>query len=315
MTMPDYGPVLNEVFPLCLGGNIFGWTISQEESFAVLDAYAAAGGNFIDTADVYSVWAEGNSGGESETIIGNWMKARGNRDGMIIATKVGQLTGVSGDAVRKAAEDSLRRLQVDQIDLYYTHIDDAATPLEDTLGALNELMQAGKVREIGASGYTEERLAEALAVSDREGFARYRALQPHYNLLERGAYEGSLQDLCEREGLACISFFSLARGFLTGKYRPGQQADTKRGDFAWTDEWDERSLALIGALDAIAESHDVPVGAVALAWLREQPTVLAPIASARTVAQLEEILPMATLELDADELAQLTNAGALPTGA
>jgi len=313
--MPDYGPVLNEVFPLCLGGNIFGWTISQEESFAVLDAYAAAGGNFIDTSDVYSVWAEGNSGGESETIIGNWMQERGNRDKIIVATKVGQLGGVSGGAVRKAAEDSLRRLQVDHIDLYYTHIDDPEVPLEDTLGALDELFKAGKVREIAASGYTAERLALALEVSDREGFARYRALQPHYNLLERDAYEGDLQDLCEREGLACIPFFSLARGFLTGKYRPGQQADTKRGNFAWTDEWDERSLALIGALDEIAAEHGVKVGAVALAWLRAQPTVLAPIASARTVAQLEEILPMATLELDAGELARLTDAGALATGA
>ena len=313
--MPDYGPVLNEVFPLCLGGNIFGWTISQEESFAVLDAYAAAGGNFIDTSDVYSVWVEENSGGESETIIGNWMQERGNRDKIIVATKVGQLGGVSGSAVRKAAEDSLRRLQVDHIDLYYTHIDDPEVPLEDTLGALDELFKAGKVREIAASGYTAERLALALEVSDREGFARYRALQPHYNLLERDAYEGDLQDLCEREGLACIPFFSLARGFLTGKYRPGQQADTKRGNFAWTDEWDERSLALIGALDEIAAEHGVKVGAVALAWLRAQPTVLAPIASARTVAQLEEILPMATLELDADELARLTDAGALATGA
>lgn len=313
--MPDYGPVLNEVFPLCLGGNIFGWTISQEESFAVLDAYAAAGGNFIDTSDVYSVWAEGNSGGESETIIGNWMKDRGNRDKIIVATKVGQLGGVSGDAVRKAAEDSLRRLQVDHIDLYYTHIDDPEVPLEDTLGALDELHKAGKVREIAASGYTAERLALALGVSDREGFARYRALQPHYNLLERDAYEGELQDLCEREGLACIPFFSLARGFLTGKYRPGQEADTKRGNFAWTDEWDDRSLALIGALDDIAAEHGVKVGAVALAWLHAQPTVLAPIASARTVAQLEEILPMATLELDADELARLTDAGALAAGA
>ena len=313
--MPDYGPVLDEVFPLCLGGNIFGWTASQEESFTVLDAYAAAGGNFIDTSDVYSVWAEGNSGGESETIIGNWMSSRRNRDSVIIATKFGQLGGVSAGAVHKAAEDSLRRLQVDHIDLYYAHIDDPEVPLEDTLGALDALRKAGKVREIAASGYTAERLAEALAVSDREGFARYRALQPHYNLLERDAYEGELQDLCEREGLACIPFFSLARGFLTGKYRPGQEADTKRGNFAWTDEWDDRSRALIGALDDVAAEHGVKVGAVALAWLRAQPTVLAPIASARTAAQLEEILPMATLELDADDLARLTDAGALTAGA
>jgi len=212
-------------------------------------------------------------------------------------------------------EDSLRRLQVDHIDLYYAHIDDPEVPLEDTLGAFDELKKAGKIREIAASGYTAERLAEALAVSDREGFARYRALQPLYNLLERDPYEGALQDLCEQEGLACIPFFSLARGFLTGKYRPGQEADTKRGDFAWTDEWDDRSRGLIAALDEVSQAHNVPIGAVSLAWLRAQPTVLAPIASARTVAQLQDIIAMATLELSSDEVDQLTDAGALPAGA
>jgi aryl-alcohol dehydrogenase-like predicted oxidoreductase len=315
MTMPDYGSVLSKTYPLCLGGNVFGWTMNDEESYAVLDAYAAAGGNFVDTADVYSVWVDGHSGGESETIIGEWMRSRGNRDQMIVATKVGQLSGVGAADIRKGADDSLRRLQTDHIDLYYVHKDDEATPLEETLGALNELVQAGKVGDIGLCGYTPERLSAALAISDREGFARYRAIQPHYNLLERDAYEGPLQELSEREGLACVPFFSLARGFLTGKYRPGVTAETKRGGFGWTDEWDDRSKAVLAALDDVAERRNAPIAAVALAWLRAQPTVHSPIASARTVAQLEEILPMADLELSADEVAQLTDAGALSASA
>ena len=313
--MPDNGSVLSKTYPLCLGGNVFGWTMDEAESHAVLDAYADAGGNFVDTADVYSVWVDGHSGGESEAIIGSWMKKRGNRADVVVATKVGQLNGVSGDAVRKGAEESLKRLQTDYIDLFYMHKDDEATPLEETLGALNELVDAGKVREIGASGYTAERLGQALEISQRDGLARYRVLQPHYNLLERQAYEGALQDLCEREGLACVPFFSLARGFLTGKYRPGVEADTKRGAFAWTDEWDDRAKSVLAALDTIAERRGVPVAAVSLAWLRAQPTVHSPIASARTVEQLVQLLPVAQLELDDDEVAALTDAGALSKSA
>jgi aryl-alcohol dehydrogenase-like predicted oxidoreductase len=289
--------------------------MTEEESHRVLDAYAAAGGNFVDTADVYSIWVDSNSGGESETMIGRWMSSRGNRDSIVVATKAGQLGGVRADAIHNAADDSLRRLGTDHIDLYYTHIDDPAVPLEETLGALDELVRAGKVLDIGASGYTAERLAEALAVQDREGLARYRAVQPLYNLLERDAYEGPLQDLCEREGIACMPFFSLARGFLTGKYRPGVEAETKRGNFAWTDEWDDRARAILAALDAVAEHRNAPVAAIALAWLRAQPTVHAPVASARTVAQLDELLPAARIELDADEVAQLTDAGALSKSA
>lgn len=308
--MTEYGGILRDAYPLCLGGNIFGWTIGEEESFAVLDAYAAAGGNLIDTADVYSVWADGNSGGESESIIGSWMASRGNRDEIIVATKVGALTGVSADEVRAGAEDSLRRLQTDRIDLYYTHKDDEAVPLEETLGALDALVREGKVRELGASGYSAARLGEALAVSDRESLSRYQVIQPHYNLLERDAYEGELQDLCEREGLACLPFFSLARGFLTGKYRPGEEADTLRGGFAWGGEWDARTTALLEALDAVAADHGTTDAAVALAWLHAQPTVAAPIASARTAEQLSQLVPMAALELDAGELERLTRAGA-----
>jgi aryl-alcohol dehydrogenase-like predicted oxidoreductase len=299
-----------EVHPICLGGNIFGWTIDEQESFAVLDAYADAGGNFVDTADVYSVWVDGHSGGESETIIGRWLSARGNRADMVVATKVGQLDGVGAQSIEAAVDASLRRLGTDYIDLYYTHVDDPEIPLEETLGALDALVRGGKVRQIGASGYTAARLSEALEISDREGLTRYAALQPQYILIERGNYENGLLEVCEREELACIPFFGLARGFLTGKYRPGADVDTKRGDFAWTEGFDDRSLAVLEALDDVSVKHGTTVAAVALAWLLAQPTVRAPIASARTVAQLRELLPAAELHLDSADLERLTEVSA-----
>lgn len=302
-------PVLSQVTRLCLGGNVFGWTMDQAESFAVLDAYTAGGGNFIDTADSYSRWVDGHVGGESELIIGQWLKSRRNRDQVILATKFGQLLGVRADSVRAAAEGSLRRLQTDYIDLYYAHIDDAGVRLEETLGALSELVAEGKVRSVGASGYSADRLAAALDISDRHGYPRYTALQPLYNLIERGGYEGGLQDLCVRENIACLPFFSLARGFLTGKYRPGVQAETKRGGFAWTGEWDDRSLRVLAALDEVADAHGTTVAAVSLAWLSAQPGVLDPIASARTPGQLSELLPALDLELADDEIRHLTEAG------
>jgi aryl-alcohol dehydrogenase-like predicted oxidoreductase len=307
-------PVLSRVSRLCLGGNVFGWTMSEDESFAVLDAYADSGGNFLDTADSYSLWVDGHQGGESETIIGRWMKARGNRDALILATKFGQLIGVRAGNVRASIEGSLRRLQTDYIDLYYAHVDDAGVPLEETLGVLDELVKEGKVRAIGASGYSAARLAEALAISDRESLPRYVAVQPLYNMMERQQYEGELQELCLREEIACMPFFGLARGFLTGKYRAGQQAETKRGSFAWTSEWDARSDRVLAALDAVAQAHYTTVPAVALAWLGAQPGVLSPLASARTVEQLRELLPMATLELAGHELRRLTEAGAVTSG-
>src|SRR5947209_5498887 len=214
-----------DVFALCLGGNVFGWTADEPQSFAVLDAYAAAGGNFIDTADVYSAWVPGHAGGESETIIGRWMAARGTRNRMIIATKVGMkpgLKGLSPASIRTAANGSLQRLGVDRIDLYYAHADDPDTPLVDSLRAFDALVQDGKVRYIAASNYTAPRLAEALAISRREGLARYIGLQPHYNLVNRDDYEGQLRDVCVREGLACFPYYALAKGFLSGKYRAGR---------------------------------------------------------------------------------------------
>jgi len=300
-----------DVFPLALGGNVFGWTANQEESFAVLDAYAAAGGNFIDTADMYSAWAPGNSGGESETIIGRWMKARGNRDRMIIGTKVGMLeplSGLSANTIPVAAEQSLGRLQTDRIDLYYAHKDDPKTPLEETLGAFDTLVREGKVRYIAASNYAAPRLVEALDVSKRRGFARFVALQPHYNLVERKEYEGELAEVVRREGLSAIPYFALAKGFLTGKYRPGTP-EVKSARAAGASAYlNERGLKVLAALDEVAGAHHTTVAAVALAWLLAQPTVVAPIASARTAAQLADILPFVELRLSKEELRKLSAA-------
>jgi aryl-alcohol dehydrogenase (NADP+) len=297
-----------DVFGLCLGGNVFGWTADRETSFAVLDAYAAAGGNFIDTADVYMAGAPGNSGGESETIIGEWMAARDNRDSIVIATKVGKLAGLDNlraETIRRAADDSLRRLGVDHIDLYYAHFDDTETPLAETLGAFGELIDAGKVRAIAASNYSGARLAEALETADREGLPRYVALQPHYNLMERD-YESDQRAVCEREDIACFPFYALAKGFLTGKYRPGgEDVDSPRAEGA-KQYLDERGEKMLAALDEIAAAHDTEVAAVALAWLREQDTVLAPIASARNTDQLGPLLASVPLTLSDDELSRLS---------
>jgi aryl-alcohol dehydrogenase-like predicted oxidoreductase len=298
-----------DVFGLCLGGNVFGWTADRDASFAVLDAYAAAGGNFIDTADVYMARAPGNSGGESETIIGEWMAARtGMRDAIVIATKVGKLAGLDNlraETIRRAADDSLRRLGTDHIDLYYAHFDDTETPLAETLGAFGQLIEAGKVRAIAASNYSGARLAEALAVSEREGLPRYVALQPHYNLMERD-FESDQQSVCEREDISVFPFYALAKGFLTGKYRPdGKDIDSPRAEGAAA-YLGERGERMVAALDEVAAAHDTDPAAVALAWLRAQPTVLAPIASARNVDQLQPLLASVSLELSDEELAALT---------
>lgn len=300
-----------DVFPLCLGGNVFGWTLDEQGSFEVLDAYVAAGGNFVDTSDAYSMWIPGNSGGESETILGSWMASRGNRDRVVVATKVGMAPGregLSATTIRAAVEDSLRRLQTDYVDLYYAQYDDERTPLEETLHAFDALVGEGKVRHIAASSYRAARLAEALAVSDAAGIARYVALQPHYNLVERDEYERELAPLCEREGLACIPYWSLAQGFLSGKYRAGgPRVESARSAMAGS-YLDERGVAVLAALDEVAAAHTAPVAAVALAWLAAQPTVVAPIASSRTVDQLAELLQMVELRLSAEQLERLSAA-------
>jgi aryl-alcohol dehydrogenase-like predicted oxidoreductase len=303
-----------DVFPLNLGGNVFGWTADEATSHAVLDAFTDAGGNFLDTADGYTAWVPGNEGGESEAIIGSWLQRRGRRDDVVIATKVSQhpaRKGLGHDNVLAAAEDSLRRLGTDHIDIYYAHFDDPETPLEETLAAFDELVRAGKVRYVAGSNYSAERVAEALAIQDREGYARWVALQPHYNLVERAGFEdGGLRELAEREGLAVVPYYALASGFLTGKYRDAEEAgDSPRAGGA-AKYLDDRGRRVLGALDEVAAAHDVPVTAVSIAWLAARPTVVAPIASARNVAQLDALFQGATLELAPDEIAALDAASA-----
>jgi len=296
-----------EVSPLSFGGNVFGWTADEATSFQLLDAYVEAGGNFVDTADVYSAWKPGNSGGESEEIIGRWLAARGRPDDLVIATKVGSLEsakGTSRDSVRRGVEASLRRLGVDAIDLYYAHVDDQDTPIEETVTALAELVAEGKVRAIGASNFTAERLQAALDVSAREGVARFEVLQNRYNLVERGAYEGELADLLIREGIASAPYSALASGFLTGKYRGGE-VDSPRAGGA-SKYYDDHGRALLEVLDRVAEAHGASVTTVSLAWLRAQPSVTAPIASARDLTQLPDLLASMDLELTADEVRELS---------
>jgi aryl-alcohol dehydrogenase-like predicted oxidoreductase len=300
-----------DVHSLCLGGNVFGWTLDEEQSFAVLDAYFQAGGNFIDTADIYGRRGEGM--GASERIIGRWIAARGVRAQLVIATKVGmspERPGLSRAAIENGIEGSLGRLGIDTIDLYYAHEDDLNTALEETLGAFQQLILDGKIRYAAASNYSAERLRQALALGEREEMARYVALQPHYNLLERD-YENELVPLCERDELACIPYFGLARGFLSGKYRRGGvEIQSPRAEGVRESYVNDRGFAVLAALDEIAAAHDSSVAAVALAWLGAQPTVLAPIASARTPEQLRELLDAAELELSAAEIARLSAAGA-----
>ena len=294
-----------DVHPLCLGGNVFGWTADEDESFAVLDAYREAGGNFIDTADVYL----SPNPGISETIIGKWMAARDNRDEIVIATKVGADGGLGEANIREHVDGSLRRLGTDRVDLYYAHKDDPDTPIEETLRTFDSLVGDGKVRHIAASNFTAERLEESLATSAREGLAAYVALQPHYNLMERRDYEAELAPVVAEHGLGVMPYFSLAKGFLTGKYRPdGDAVDSPRAEGAAEYLDTPRGPAVLEALDAVADDHGEPLAAVALAWLAARSGVTAPIASARNEEQLTGILPVATLELSAEEIERLTEA-------
>lgn len=305
-----------DVFPLCLGGNVFGWTLDEQRSFEVLDAYVAAGGNFIDTADVYG--GRGIGQGASERIIGRWMAARGNREQLAIATKVGFAEGVSGlapDTIARAIDLSLERLGTDRVDLYYAHADDANVPLEETLGAFGELIERGKIRYAAASQYSAQRLERALELGGSEGRARYVVLETEYNLLER-AYERELQPLCERVGLPCAPFFALARGFLTGKYRrEGAEVSSPRAAGVRESYFNDRGFRTLEALDEVAAAHGSAPATVALAWLAAQPTVIAPIASATSVEQLAELVASARLQLAPEEIERLSAASALPAGA
>lgn len=286
-----------EVFPLCLGGNGFGWTADAAESQQVLDAYAAYGGNFIDTADMYSEWAPGHVGGESETIIGSWMKSRGNRGQVVISSKVCKLStraGLSPKNIAAACDDSLRRLQTDFIDLYYAHAEDPGTPIEETLQAFNALVTAGKVRFIASSNFSAGSMQAALEASLSHKLAAFAGVQNNYNLLFRSEYENGMRDTVVRNGLSIMPYFGLARGFLSGKYRRGVVVESQRANGA-AEYQNERGWRTLEVIDEIAERHKVSVAAVALAWLRAQPTVSTPIASARTVQQLAEIMQQATL--------------------
>ena len=292
---------------------MFGWTIDEERSFAVLDAYVQGAGNFIDTADIYGSSGPDGPGG-SERIIGRWIAARANRDRLVIATKVGssaELPGLSEATIHEAVEGSLQRLGIEQIDLYYSHRDDPDTPLQETLGAFQRLIDEGKIRYAAASNYSAERLSEALRIGEREGMASYVALQPHYNLMERERYEGELRAVCERHGLACLPYFGLARGFLTGKYRgDGEDVSSPRAASVRARYLNDRGFAVLAALDEVAASHGTTVAAVALAWLLAQPTVVGPIASATSPQQLAELLPSTDLKLSQHELELLASASA-----
>lgn len=287
-----------DVHPLYLGGNTFGWTATRDESFAVLDAYAAGGGNFIDTADVYSEWKDGNVGGESETIIGAWMRERRNREQLIIGTKVAKLStrrGLGRANINAALDDSLRRLQTDYIDLYYAHEDDQSTPLEETLQAFADVIAAGKVRYIVASQYSAPRLAEALNVAKQLNVPGYIGLQTHYNLVVRKEYESGLQAVCVDNGIGCYPFFGLARGFLSGKYERGVAVESARAAGVLNDYDNDAGWNTVAAVRDIASVHGVSMSAVALEWLRRQPGVAVPLASARTVEQLAELMQTVSL--------------------
>ncbi|MBI5093356.1 MAG: aldo/keto reductase [Candidatus Hydrogenedentes bacterium] len=302
-----------EVSPLAFGGNIFGWTVDEAMSFTLLDAFAGAGFNFIDTADMYSNWAPGNKGGESETIIGKWLKRSGKRKDAVIATKIGtdlgqSRKGLSRARILRGVEDSLARLQTDYIDLYQSHIDDAETPLEETLAAYAQLIEQGKVRAIGASNYSADRLAQALKTSQQHGYPRYQSLQPEYNLCERAGYESALEPLCRKENVAVIPYFPLAAGFLTGKYR--SEADlTKSARGQMVKKYlNDRGLRILDALDAVAKEHHSTPAGVALAWLLARPGITAPIASATSLGQLKDLLGAVELNLTADAVKRLDQA-------
>jgi aryl-alcohol dehydrogenase-like predicted oxidoreductase len=296
------------VHPLCLGSNIFGSNANEAESHAVMDAYFNHGGNFIDTADMYNQWVEGHVGGESETIIGSWMKARNNRQSMVIATKVSKMDtrpGLSARNIFAACEESLNRLQTDYIDLYYSHEDDATVSLEETLGAYAQLIAEGKVRYIAASNFTPARLRESINFSNDNNLPAYVAVQELYNLVDRTTYEVEMQQVVAELGVSNLPFYGIARGFLTGKYRPGiTEVDSKRAAGA-REYANDKNYAVLAAMDVIAKEHNASLAAIALAWLRSNPTVSAPIASARTVGQLEEIIQV--VELSADEVQTLTS--------
>lgn len=316
--MRELGSTGYTVHPLNLGGNVFGWALDRDASFAVLDAYVEGGGNFIDTADVYSSWVDGNRGGESESIIGAWMRERRNHDDVIVATKVGYPGNpvapegsLAPDVIRTAVDGSLRRLGVDAIDLLYAHQDDPDTPLQDTLATLDEVVRAGKAKVLAASNYSAPRLREALAIIDRDGFARFAAFQPRYNLLDRDGFEGEVAELCRAENLPALVYSALASGFLTGKYRrDAPLPDSPRAGGVRGKYMNDQGFRVLDAVERVAARHGATNAQVALAWLMAQPAVFGPVASGTSPEHVRELLGAVELTLDPEELRELTDAGA-----
>jgi aryl-alcohol dehydrogenase-like predicted oxidoreductase len=304
-----------EIAPLVFGGNVFGWTADESTSFRLLDAFVAAGFNAIDTADVYSKWAPGHTGGESETILGKWLKRNGNRDKVIVATKVGLemgpgKKGLSRSYILSSAEDSLRRLQTDYIDLYQSHVDDPDTPFEETLGAYAALIEQGKVRAIGASNYKADRLAAALEITKTTGLPRYESLQPMYNLYDRADYEGQLEPLCQKEGLGVINYYPLASGFLSGKYRSETEVDNRPRARMLKKYVNERGFKILQALNQVAKKYNATPARVSLAWLLARPSITAPIVSATSLEQLNDLIASMELTLDRPSIERLNQASA-----
>lgn len=301
------------VAPLAFGGNVFGWTIDEPTSFGLLDAFVDAGFNLIDTADVYSRWAPGNVGGESETIIGNWLKARGNRDKVVIATKVGSdmgngKVGLSRKHITQAVDASLQRLQTDYIDLYQTHFDDGSTPIDETLGTYAELVKQGKVRAIGASNLSPDRLRTSLEISQKQGYPRYETFQPNYNLYDRKDYEKDIEPIVTEHGLGVINYYSLASGFLTGKYRSEADLGKSARGGGVKKYLNERGFAILAALDEVGAAHNAAPAEVAIAWLLARPSITAPIASSTGAKQLQTLIKGVELRLDAASVAKLDEA-------
>ena len=307
-----------EVSPLSFGGNVFGWTIDESTSFDILDNFIAAGGNFIDTADVYSKWVPGNQGGEFETILGKWLTSRGHRDQVVIATKVGNDMGVKGKGlsrqhIQQAVEDSLQRLQTDYIDLYLSHIDDESTPLEETLETYAELIRQGKVRTIGASNYSAKRLLQALEISRQYSYPRYESLQPRYNLYDRDGYEQDLQQVCQEHLIGVFSYSSLCSGFLSGKYRSEKDLSISLRGSSVKRYLNPRGLRILKAIDQVAKTYNSTPTQVSLAWLIANPTITAPIVSATRVEQLNDIIKAVNLKLDQDAIDLLDQASSSNT--
>jgi aryl-alcohol dehydrogenase-like predicted oxidoreductase len=307
MEKRDLGKSGIKVTPFCFGGNVFGWTANEQTSFNLLDTFVDSGFDFIDTADVYSIWAPGNKGGDSETIIGKWLKKNGKRDKVIIATKVGKpmgpdMKGLSKTYITRAVEDSLKRLQTDYIDLYQSHYDDKETPLTETLEAFTSLIKEGKVRAIGASNYEAERLKEALEISKQNSFAAYQSLQPEYNLYDRAGYEKELEPVCRENGLGVITYYSLASGFLTGKYRSENDLSKSKRGQGIKRYLNDRGFKILSALDKVAKAYNTSPACVAIAWVIARPGITAPIASATSAKQLDEILPATKLNLNNDAI-------------